>query len=79
MFAREIMVNDVESILENGEIIKAYPDDKPYPRALKMGYAGVRPLHIVTARNNLDNSCIIITVYEPDALIWKDGFKNKTE
>ena len=77
MLERKITVKDVRTTLENGEIINDYPNDKPYPSMLLLGYIAERPLHIVAAQNQQDNSCIIVTVYQPDTLIWKDGFKIK--
>ncbi len=34
MFDRGISVDDIEKTITHGEIIEAYPDDKPYPSRL---------------------------------------------
>jgi hypothetical protein len=34
MFWRRISVDDVRHVLDTGEIIKDYPDDKPFPSML---------------------------------------------
>ncbi len=47
MFQRDISVKEVEYVLENGEIIFDYSDDKPYPSSLILGYYIQRPLHVV--------------------------------
>jgi hypothetical protein len=47
MFKRSISVNDVVSIIEVGQPIQEYADDKPYPSYLMLGYLNQRPLHIV--------------------------------
>ena len=51
MFERYITVTDVESILNDGEIIKEYLDDKPYPSYLLLGIIKNKPVHIVVAKN----------------------------
>jgi hypothetical protein len=80
MYVREISVGDVRSIVNTGEVIKEYPDDKPYPSRLILGWHDKRPVHIVVADNtdNLDETeVIVIMVYEPDPQIWEDDFKRK--
>lgn len=53
-----------------------YPDDRPLPSALLLGYAGGKPLHVVLARDAA-GTCQIITVYHLDPAIWNDGFKTR--
>jgi len=77
MFERSISPKDVRKIVESGETINDYPDDTPYPSKLILGYVGKRPIHIVLGYNELDETCIAITVYEPSSDIWKEGFKEK--
>jgi len=61
-----------ESVL-SGQIIEEYPDDKPYPSILILGYTlQNRPLHIVCAYDDSDDLTIIITVYHPDPELWID-------
>ena len=38
MFKRKIQVEEVVEVLMTGEIIKDYPDDKPYPSLLMLGF-----------------------------------------
>jgi hypothetical protein len=75
MFERGITSETVEDILSNGEIIREYPDDKPFPSFLLLGYEGERPIHVLAARDS--ETCYVITVYEPDPEIWQKGFKIK--
>ena len=75
MFQRKISNADVQNVVENGEVIRKYPDDKPYPSRLILGWRGKRPLHVVAA--DKDDETIIITVYEPDPAIWEADFKRK--
>jgi hypothetical protein len=79
MFKRNISVDDVKLIVGNGEVIITYFYDKPYPSYLILGYSNVRPVHVVTAMDELLGRCIIITAYEPDKNIWEVGFKLKRE
>jgi len=79
MFKRSISLDEVRFILTNGEVIKEYPDDKPYPSYLIFGLINLRPLHLLVAKNVDTDSCILITVYEPDKNIWTNDFKTKIQ
>jgi len=77
MFDRQIRVEDVRHVLASGEVIKEYPDDKPYPSRLVLGWCDEQPLHVVAAYNPDAHETIIITVYEPDPEMWASDFKRK--
>ena len=77
MFERGISEAEVHRVLESGEEIAAYPDDKPYASRLSLGWRGAKPLHVVAAYNAQDDEQIVITVYEPDSALWDDGFKRR--
>jgi hypothetical protein len=79
MFERNIKQDDVRSLIENGEVIRTYSDDKPFPSRLILGWRDKRPLHVVAANNDADDEIIIITVYEPDPALWEPDFKTKKE
>jgi len=66
MIEREISREEVKEVLLNGEIIETYPDDKPYPSALFLGWAKKEPLHVAVALDSLTGWCFVITVYKPD-------------
>jgi hypothetical protein len=55
----------------NGEIIKIYTDDKPYPSCLVFGenFSG-EPIHSVWGYNEQNGWAILITVYRPDQSLW---------
>lgn len=76
MFERGISNADVRDVVENGEIIREYLDDMPFPSRLILGWREKRPLHIVAADDDNDQT-IIITAYEPDPTIWEPDFKRK--
>jgi len=76
MFKRDIGVEDVKTVMKKGEPIKSYPDDKPYPSFLLLGFIENRPLHVVVSFDN-DGNCYVITAYEPDLSIWNENFTIK--
>ena len=78
MFERNISRDDVRHVVENGEIIREYPEDTPFSSRLILGWLQKRPLHIVVADDD-DDQTIIITAYEPDTAIWESDFKKKKE
>ena len=65
------------SVLQ-GEIIKDYPTDKPYPSCLIYGdnFHG-EPIHSVWAYNDKTKWAVIITVYRPDSNRWINWTKRK--
>ena len=77
MFKRNISVDDVKFALVHGELIVTYFNDKPHPSYLLLAYAGNRPIHVLTGKDDALGRCIIITAYEPDVSIWEAGFKVK--
>lgn len=77
MAQRQISVSDVRRVVDDGERIEEYPDDKPFPSALVFGRCGSRPLHVVVADNFDDNQVIVITVYEPDLEKWEPDFRTR--
>lgn len=77
MVERSIAPEDVRQAVEHGETIEAYPEDKPYPSRLVLGWSGGRALHVVVADNKAEGKRIIITVYEPDPAKWQPGFRRR--
>ena len=54
MFQRGLGKNDIIEVLKAGECIAEYPEDRPYPGYLILGFAGSWPVHIVVARDVAD-------------------------
>jgi hypothetical protein len=79
MFKRKISLDEVKFILTSGEIVKEYTDDKPYPSFLLLEFVGIRPLHLLVAKDEETGNCIMVTVYEPDKNVWKNDFKTKIQ
>ena len=67
----------IKSVIENGTVIKSYPDDTPYPSRIILGFDGKRPVHVVSAYNSENDTEYVITVYEPDLLKWSDDFTER--
>lgn len=76
MFERGVNESQIRDVLENGEIIREYPEDQPYPSRLLLGWTQHRPLHVVAAESS-PGEWIVITVYEPDPVVWDTDFKNR--
>jgi Domain of unknown function (DUF4258) len=77
MFERTINVEDIRSVINEGETIESYPNDLPYPSRLILGWSGKRPIHLVVADNPDEDQIIVITVYEPDASLWDAEYKRR--
>ena len=77
MFERAIGKPDVMDVLQSGEMIEDYPDDTPFPSELLLGFVEGRPLHVVAARDETTRTTHIVTVYEPNRLLWSDDFRKR--
>ncbi len=77
MFERQIGENEVEAVIVNGEVIREYPDDKPYPSVLLLGWVNQRPIHVVVGKDTETQKIYVITIYEPDATRWQSGFRER--
>lgn len=79
MFGRSITPDQVRHALGTGEVIENYPDDRPYPSRLVLGWQETRAVHVVAARNEEDDETIVITVYEPDPKKWESDFRRRRD
>jgi hypothetical protein len=77
MFERGISVQEVETTIQAGEIIKDYPDDQPYPSRLLLGGLSDHPLHVVAAWDEKKDVCIVVTVYRPSPDQWHQDHKTR--
>ncbi len=64
-------------VLIDGEQIEDYPEDKPYPCALFLGYVANSPLHVVVSLDEIDMRVYIITAYEPSLEYFESDFKTR--
>jgi len=68
--SREISIEEIESVILTGDIVKNYPDDKPYPSCLILGYVReTEPLYVLLA---YEEQAHIITVHWLDPDKWLD-------
>ncbi len=79
MFKRAISVGDVKHVIETGEVIREYLDDKPYPSYLMLGLANFKNLHIVVASDEGLAKCIVVTAYEATTDVWESDFRTKNK
>lgn len=77
MFERSITKADIRRALVSGEVINEYPDDKPYPSRLVLGWSAKRALHIVIAMDAKEHKLYIVTVYEPGLDQWEPDLRRK--
>ena len=77
MFARSIAVDDVRSVIDEGEAIAPYPDDRPHPSELRLGFPGGRALHVVFAYDEASSIGYVVTTYVPDSKLWSKDFKTR--
>lgn len=58
-------------------MIASYPDDRPCPSVLILGFEPDEPLHRVAARDPARGTCFVVTVYRPDSALWSKDFKRR--
>lgn len=78
MFQRGISPEMISGLLQSGEVVASYPEDKPYPSVLLLGFAQQQPVHAVVARDPVSGACYLVTVYRPDPLLWGADFKTRS-
>ena len=62
MFERQFSIHDINAVIGSGETVEDYPDERPYPSRLVLGWRDARPVHVVVADNLSENELIVITV-----------------
>jgi hypothetical protein len=77
MFDRGIAPDVVGRIVRQGEQIASYPDDRPYPGELLIGFDDSRPIHVLVARDPQSGECHVVTAYVADPALWDETFRNR--
>ena len=77
MMERGIRRSDALHVLLSGEAIEDYPDDKPFPSALFLGWIESRPIHVVAALDAANDCVFVLTVYEPDLEHFEADFRRR--
>ena len=74
--SRGISIYDVQKTIQEGEIIRQYEYDKPFPSCLILGLSMQgRTLHVVVSHDT--DFIYLITAYYPSITIWENDFKTK--
>lgn len=75
---RNISMEDVQTVILNGEIIEDYPNDYPFPSCLIFGYRkGGDIIHVVCAPDDEQKELWLITAYIPNKDKWLSDFKTR--
>ncbi len=78
LYERRISIDDIVNGINTGEIIKQYPDDKPLPSCLILGFSVKSEyIHIVVSCDK--DFIYLITAYFPDPDMWENDFKTRKE
>lgn len=77
MFARQITAAHVRTVIEEGEVIGSYLDDRPYPSELLLGFPEDRPLHVVLAYHESTRTGYVVTAYVPAPKLWTEDYKTR--
>lgn len=78
MNQREISVDEVRDVFMQGEIIELYPEARPLPCCLMLGFGTEgNPLHVVVAVDDSERMLWVITVYRPLKEEWDETYKRR--
>lgn len=78
MAADQISVDDVRTVVSAGTVIREYPEDRPLPSRLMLGWCEGRPVHVVCA-GEAPSTIVVITTYRPDPAVWDATFTRRTD
>jgi len=69
-------LEDIRQVILSGEVIREYPDEKPYPEYLFLGYPSERddPCYVVIASND---ETIIVTVHDYDPEVYEPDHRTR--
>ena len=74
--SRGISIYDVQKIIDEGEIIRQYEEDKPFESCLVLGLSiQGKAMHAVVSHDT--EFIYLITAYYPSTTIWETDFKTK--
>jgi len=65
MFERGLSRADILIAIQQGEVIADYPEDRPDPSRLLLGYPGTQPIPVVVAQDPESGVCFVVTAYPP--------------
>ena len=64
-------------VLQWGECIEDYPEDRPYASGLFLGWFQGKPLHLLAALDQQHDWAYVITVYEPDLEHFEADYRTR--
>jgi Domain of unknown function (DUF4258) len=68
---------DVQTVVDTGDVIEEYPSALPLPCQLMMGRTRGRHIHVVVARIEATRRAVIITSYIPDPEKWEPDLRTR--
>ena len=76
----KISENEVREAVLSGQVIKEYPEDKPHPSILILGFtSNRRPIHLVAAHEPDEDQAVVVTAYEPTPELWYELRRRRRE
>lgn len=77
LFERGLGKGAILDVIEQGEVIGEYLDDRPYPSYLLLSRVDSQPIHVVLARDSDTGTCYVVTAYRPDPELWSADFSKR--
>lgn len=78
MFQRRISTDAVEEVaLRSSTVVEEYPNDKPFPSRLLLGWHHEKALHVHLAVDDGGATLVVVTAYRPDPERWEPGFTRR--
>jgi len=77
MMERGLSREAVKQALLTGTVIEEYPDYKPFPGLLVLGWDHGLPVHVVCAFAEASGYCFVITAYRPDLDHFEQDFRKR--
>ena len=76
MDSRNRTLTDIQQVILTGEVIQEYPQEKPYPEYLFLGYphGPSDPCHVVVASND---EAVLITVHDYDPEVYEPDHRTR--
>ena len=77
MNADHISVGDALAVINEGDVINVYADDRPYPSRLMLLVLANRPIHVVSATDVASGLTYLVTAYVANPDLWDADFKTR--
>jgi len=79
MFYRRISKNEVQAVINYGEVIEENPDDTPFASYLIFNFVEGKPIHVVCSYDESTDTGYVVTAYIPDQNIWSNDFRTRRQ